>query len=330
MAKLGDAYQEAVADVARSLDPDAQIEVGTWVEGPDGRRDFDVAVRPSANGAPRLILIECKDWGRPVGIAAIDALESKRRDLSASVAIICSNSGFTADALRKASRVDIPALSALIEGDSRIRVEAQEEIYTRKTKVTRCDSTWHFLVPNAREIIPAGTSAGDLVHNDRLVAAWIRDKCMSFAAMATHSRTLVAKYRFRRPIQLHVMHVVLPANGVDLKLSFAVQWCSQVVQIGASSGMYDYLRKRVIFGQGNQQYLLKNVDFDKWTPVDEVPPQLLTTPSTTEGKMLVSLGLISGLDMYGEAPAPDLDSLVETQHVTDEVPEVADGSENAK
>lgn len=82
MAKLGDAYQEAVAQVVRTLDPRARIEVGAWTEGPDGRRDLDVAVWPSAPGAPRFVLIECKDWQRPVGIAAVDALESKRRDLA--------------------------------------------------------------------------------------------------------------------------------------------------------------------------------------------------------------------------------------------------------
>jgi len=53
-----------------------------------------------------VVVIECKDWNRPIGIAFIDALDSKRRDLGASIAMICSNSGFTSDALRKAARVE--------------------------------------------------------------------------------------------------------------------------------------------------------------------------------------------------------------------------------
>ena len=112
MPKAGDAYQDAVAEVARQLDPNARIVVGEWIEGPDGERDCDVGVYP-ASASPRFVYIECKDWKRPVGIEVVDALESKRKDVNADIAILCSNSGFSADALRKAARVGIPALSAL-------------------------------------------------------------------------------------------------------------------------------------------------------------------------------------------------------------------------
>src|SRR5688572_24930853 len=74
-------------------------------KGPMADATLTLPIRSAASGTPRLILIECKDWKRPVGIGAIDALESKRRDLQVSVAMICSNSGFTEDALRKAARV---------------------------------------------------------------------------------------------------------------------------------------------------------------------------------------------------------------------------------
>ena len=119
MSKLGDAYQDAVADVARKIFPDAKVEVGQWIHGPDGRRDLDVVVYAEPASKNRQLLIECKDWNRPIGIAEIDALESKRRDLPVKIAMICSNSGFTADALRKAARVGMPTLSALMEGDDR-------------------------------------------------------------------------------------------------------------------------------------------------------------------------------------------------------------------
>jgi hypothetical protein len=321
MSKLGDAYQEAVADVARILDPNARVDVGVWVTGPDGRRDLDVAVYPFPNNPTPLVLIECKDWGRPVGIAAIEALESKRRDLGVSVAMICSNSGFTADAIRKAARVGIPVLSALVEGDSRIRIEGQEEIFTRRIMVTHSESTWHFLVPNVQEFVPPGTTGRDLVFDDKLVSAWVREKTIWFAGMSTRSRQVIAKYKFKRPIQLHVRDTILPVNGVDLTMDVRVQWCSQIVQIGASSGMYDYLRKRVIFGPGTNQYLLKNVDLDKWAPVDDVPAQLLVPPTPGKKEMLVSLATVTGVDTCDEAPAPDVDSLVDKSEVTETVTE---------
>ena len=318
MSKAGDAYQDAVADVARCLDPSARIEVGAWIEGPDGRRDLDVVLRHATSDRAPFIVIECKDWARPVGIGALDALESKRRDLGAAVAMICSNSGFTADAIRKASRVGIPALSALIEGDSRIRIEVQEEIYTRQITVGRLDSTWHFVVPNVQSQIPSGTTARDLMVEDRLVGAWVRDKAIWLGGLSTRSRRVLAKYRFSRPIPLHVREIVLPANGVDLTIQVTVQWCSQIVGLGASSGMYDHLRKRVMLGAGSTQYLLKNVDPEKWKPIDDVPSHPVALPRPREDEMFVSLATLDGIDACDGAAAPDLDSLIATSEVAEQ------------
>ncbi len=45
MPKAGTEYQELVALVAKALAPEADIRTGQWVEGPDGDRELDVAVR---------------------------------------------------------------------------------------------------------------------------------------------------------------------------------------------------------------------------------------------------------------------------------------------
>ncbi len=317
MAKRGDAYQQAVAEVASALDPSARVDVSVWIESPDGRRDLDVAVRRSSEDPAPLVLIECKDWGRPIGIGAIDALESKRRDLGVSLAMICSNSGFTVAAIRKAARVGIPVLSALIEGDSRIRIEVEEEIFTKRINIARLDSTWQFLVPNAQELFGPGTTARDLLVDDRLAGAWVRDKAITFAATSAESRQVVVKYSFKEPVLLHVREIVVPAKGVDLTMNVTIQWCSQVVQIGASSGMYDYLRERVVFGPGAGQYLLKNVDFNKWSPLAHVPPELLTPPTPREREMVVCLAIVTGMDVYDDAPAPTLDLLVDRREITE-------------
>jgi hypothetical protein len=159
----GDAYQNAVASVAESIDPSADVEVGAWTNGPDGRRDLDVVIRPKPAGSAPLVVIECKDWNRPIGIAFIDALDSKRRDIGASIAMICSNSGFTTDALRKAARVGIPALAALIEGDNRIRVVVRNQIYTPIIEFIRHATTFHH--PNLSDEVK-GLLAGPLYTNE--------------------------------------------------------------------------------------------------------------------------------------------------------------------
>ena len=112
--KKGEAFQQLVADVARVFTPLAKVEVGKWVQGPDGRRELDVTVKGMINGKDIFILVECKDYTysstpTPVGIGDVDAFESKRRDLAADFAVMASNSGFTGPALKKAARTRIDA-----------------------------------------------------------------------------------------------------------------------------------------------------------------------------------------------------------------------------
>lgn len=188
--KAGDAYQDAVAEVARSIDPQAHIEVGAWANGPDGRRDLDVAISRS-KGEPPFVVIECKDWNRPIGIGLIDALESKRRDLGAIAAIICSNSGFTEDALRKSQRVGLSALAALKESDSRIRVVVRQQLYTRKFRFEGTTTTIHY--PDASEFVKAniaGANAAEFSYNGRNLDAWVARECLSITMPTLTSRKL--------------------------------------------------------------------------------------------------------------------------------------------
>ena len=319
MPKAGDAYQDAVAEVARQLDPNARIVVGEWIEGPDGERDCDVGVYP-ASVSPRFVYIECKDWKRPVGIEVVDALESKRKDVNADIAILCSNSGFSADALRKAARVGIPALSALIERDSRIRVQVQEEIYTRKIRLAPQNITYHWKADaDTVATICKETTARDVIHDNRPLLAWVRDKCIFLAAMTARSCTVVANYKFWRPLQFHLKDGILPATGITLTIPCEVQWCSQVIRLSASSGMYDYLRHRVILGGGTQQYHMHNVDYNKWNPIDFVPEhldKLLREMKPGRNEAIFDLSLLSGVDTVDDLPAPNIDPYVETAEIT--------------
>src|SRR6266487_163455 len=104
MSKLGSEYEQIVGSVCQALEPGAEVVVGAWIEGPDGRRDMDVSIRGVRDGHPYLALVECNDWRTPIGIGVVDALDSKRDDLGADLAVIYSNSGFTEDASRKAAR----------------------------------------------------------------------------------------------------------------------------------------------------------------------------------------------------------------------------------
>ncbi len=131
MAKAGSIYEKLVADIMSTMSPGARVQYGQWTVGPDGRRDLDVEIRGTINGEDQFVVVECKDWNVVVGIGVVDALDSKRRDINADYALICSNSGFTPAALRKGKRVGIGMVAALKSGDENIKVVIEEEIYTK-------------------------------------------------------------------------------------------------------------------------------------------------------------------------------------------------------
>jgi Restriction endonuclease len=326
--KRGDAYQDAVAVVAKSIAPDADVVVGTWTDGPDGRRDLDVVIRPKRNGSAPMVVIECKDWSRPIGIGFIDALDSKRHDIGATVAVICSNSGFTSDALRKAARVGIPTLSELIEGDKRIRVVVRERIYTRIVEFVHYPPTFHHPSLSASEKagLEGPGSTKEWSYRGKSLEAWIDQRLLQLASTATRSRSFSAKYRFLQPIGFDIRGLCILVSGIDIRAAFTVQWMTQVAEVGASQGMYDYLRKIVLVGPGPCQLHLKNVNTQDWgspVAIEEVPPRLLIPPDerANPGTPLVemTLGMIKNLRQSDPKDAPDLDPLIFSEDVVDEV-----------
>lgn len=50
VAKAGMDYQELVGSIEAAFDRGAEVMVGEWVEGPEGRRDCDVSIRGTRDG----------------------------------------------------------------------------------------------------------------------------------------------------------------------------------------------------------------------------------------------------------------------------------------
>jgi hypothetical protein len=274
-----------------------------------------------------MFVIECKDWNKPIGIAFVDALESKRRDLRLPVAMICSNSGFTADALRKAARVGIPALAALIRGDRRIRVVVQEQIYTRIVEFTRHSPQVHLqhLSDEASGALGGHLDAKDWSHGGKSIESWFAAKVFGLAAVATRSRAFVVKYKFRQGLELQFRGIPVEVVGIDIRVAFTVQWMTQIAEIGASQGMYDYLKKVVVFGPGTYQFDVK-VNTETWgeaVPVEEVPPRLLvpmnerTPPNGPRAE--VTLAMIKNMPHGDPKDAPKLDEFLLSEELEDEL-----------
>jgi hypothetical protein len=119
-------------------------------------------------------------------------------------------------------------------------------------------------------------------------------------------------------------HVLV--SGIDIHAAFTVQWMTQVSEIGASQGMYDHLRKIVVFGPGQYQFQLKNVNSETWgTPVDiqDLPPRLLIPFDQRPGPVPgmpwteMSLGMIKNMPQSDPKDASEIDSLIASREIRD-------------
>jgi hypothetical protein len=95
---------------------------------------------------------------------------------------------------------------------------------------------------------------------------------------------------------------------------------TQVVEIDANRGMFDYLRQIVVLGPGEQQVSMKNVNTATWgTPValEDVPPKVLERtehPSPTTN--LRRIDLLQTNNLASAENAADLGPLVATSEVS--------------
>jgi hypothetical protein len=308
-AARGKPYQDLVATVARAFDPGCAVTEGEWVSGPDGRLDMDVAIRGEVDGRPALVVIECKDFdlattGR-VGRQFVDALDSKRHDLGASMAIICSNSGFTADALRKAARKGIAMISVLRRGDPRARAMIHKEILLRRIRF----GEWRFSYHGGERLAPKiGVPSLHLVRfAGRSVDTWLQHRALRVAvANPAITERLKASFRFKEPLEFTCRDESLLLNAVEVGFVYCTEWRCQTVRLDAMSGMYDYLRDRVRLAPGENQYVTEGIDWDTAEPCD--PPDATTSLPTglIKGEIDIAVIMTEGMDV---AAAPDVADL---------------------
>ncbi len=307
MAKAGRIYEKLVADIMSTMSPGASVQYGQWTEGPDGRRDLDVKIWGTINGEDQFVVIECKDWKDAVGISVVDALDSKRRDIDADYALICSNSGFTSDALRKAKRVGIGMVAALKSGDKRIKVVIKEEVYTRELSIEDCRSTCHFLDETSLSRIPENYDPIDITYKQLPIVNWVFEKYLLLAVLCPNAQTINAFYKFKEPITFDFGTVGLLVNAYEIVLQIKTVWMSQIVSLDASVGIYDFIQHKTIMPPGPQQYKMKGVDFARWKPIDFIPVE---KPLEMNENGISFLRMKNGISKIEGVGTPNLDSQV--------------------
>lgn len=317
MTKAGTPYQKLVASVAKAMDPDSDVKEGDWVTGPDGRRELDVSVRGTVDGKPILVLIECKDFKQdtPVGIGYVDALDSKRKDMGADRAFICSNSGFTAPALSKAARVGIDLVAALKHGDTRVRPIILREIYPRLILIGKTDLMFYWAGAFDRGRI-AKLPLEYAKYEGKAIMNWLREKGPPVLSQHPHSSRVVIRYTFYQLLPLTFGESEFSVTGFDAFIDYTTQWHSQYVRIDADAGMYDYIRKKVVIG-GNAQYMIKDFSTDtkKWKKIDFVPEKPALEFFVGSGQASIQLAMVERLWDKKPGGKPDLDPLIQSTKV---------------
>jgi len=311
--KRGLAYQDFVASVIKAMTGEVDIQTEKWIDGPDGRRDMDVTVKGKVNNVDFSILIECKDYDPKttgkVGIELIDALDSKRQDVGVDSAIICSNSGFTQDAIRKAKRKHIGLISVLKAGDPQVKVEILEEIYTRKIKIGSITMSIDSVSPLSE--MNNQVSSLDILYKGLPIINWVMQRIsIIVSANRIGSADLIAKYRFIEPVEISYGKHKAFIKSFSFAFPLEIKWFSHIITIDASLGIYDYIRGRIKMAPGENKYIIKNLDMDKGNPIDFVPERDELGIGLVSGEMDYDILMVEGLTISKQDKIPLLDDLI--------------------
>ena len=107
MSKLGRKLEKIVRDLENLLG-DSNLEV----KSPDKLFDYaseiyrevDISIKGKLGTHPILIVIECRDWGKPQNVTWIEQLNTKRDGIRANKMIAVSTSGFSPNAVTLAEK----------------------------------------------------------------------------------------------------------------------------------------------------------------------------------------------------------------------------------
>lgn len=319
--KKGTPYEQLVALAISAFHPGAKVTQGSWIEGPDGRRDLDVIVEGNTTGKESSkLLIECKDYDArktgPVGIEYIDALDSKRRDLDIQYTIICSNSEFTQPALNKARRIGIGAVSVVRRGDDRIKLCITEKVYYQVVEFSNLTTFYYFHKQNEIDISPFNSD--QVLYHGQHIYKWVASRMSIIIAYNhgledEHSQL----FRFKQPLKVKSGRRSWHLNAIAGRQIFKRQWFSETVQLDAENAFKDWLTGQLVLSPGrNSLHILDtNITGDRRKRhLEEDPPEPAKHGLVfNQGNGVIAMALIEGVPFKHDDEIPPI-----TKHVCDD------------
>lgn len=108
MKKSWNDFEELVLKIQKDLVRDADVKHNEKILDQSGIvRQIDVSIRKKIGFDEALIIIECKQYKKPVSISLVESFRTKLLDLGASYGILVSSNGFTNGAVKKAKHHNI-------------------------------------------------------------------------------------------------------------------------------------------------------------------------------------------------------------------------------
>ena len=116
MTKAGDEFENLAKKIFDTL---AAKDTSTVVDGPkvflegkDGKREFDLVLRSQVAGFDLLTVVECRDYRGRLDVSHLDGFVSKMEDVNANKGILISRNGFSNKAKKKANRLGVDLIFA--------------------------------------------------------------------------------------------------------------------------------------------------------------------------------------------------------------------------
>jgi hypothetical protein len=214
-------------------------------------------------------------------------------------------------------------ISVLASGDERVKAVIEKEIYFRKLSVRQI--TFMHNGPDAGSL--HDIKHHDLTYQGRSVHAWLQRKGVMVIGLNPKmlSGLVTASFHFKAPtaLQFRSQTVILDSIGISFPLE--TRWFSQRVRLNASLAMFDYLRQRVRFPSGQNQYLLENVNFDTGTSLPSAPEVENIGENLLAGEVDIGLVFMEGegvgIIMDTKTEIPNLEEIIIPQDLNLQVPD---------
>lgn len=133
----GISFEKAVARIQQMMEPNSIVSHDVIIKDRRGiDRQFDVVIRGKFSGQDFLVVIECKDYGRNVGLDTVDEFAKKAEHVRANMRIIFARNGFSENAIKAAKHEGIGTLSLLPQDFENITPSMFIFSY-------RCIRNWH-------------------------------------------------------------------------------------------------------------------------------------------------------------------------------------------